>query len=143
VAYRYVDGLTRADVAFEATGQTLEVVVRSAWEATLDVMLQGHTPPAGAPRRPLRIRAPSTEELLFALLEKIVFAKDAEGILLMPASLVVREGSGAADLEAEVWAVGVDTVADRLGTDVKAVTFHHFGLVRTADGWRATVVLDV
>jgi len=91
----------------------------------------------------LDIRAASWEDLLLALLEKIVYVKDAEGLLLLPAALSASEESGEARLCAEALPVGVESVLDRLRTDVKAVTLHRFALWRDDTGWRATVVLDV
>ena len=143
VPYRWLEGISLADVAFEATGADLPVLLRSAWEATVSVMLaEGPLPPASRLRE-LVLQAPSAEELLLALLERVVFVKDAEGILLLPERLEIREGEGLLTIAARAAGVSVEAVLDRLGADVKGVTLHRFALERLERGWRATVVLDV
>jgi len=143
VAFRFLDDVTVADVAFEAWGSGLEELLRSAWQALLEVMLPGGGAPPDSADRSLSLAAPGEEELLFALLEKIVYVKDAEGLLLVPLELrLARRGEGMA-LDARARAARAEELGERLGTDVKAVTMHRFALAREAGGYRATVVLDV
>ena len=143
--YRWIEDITRADAAFEATGADLPEVFRAAWNATLEVMLPGGPPHGGAPPRRHTLRARDAETLLHTLLEWVVYVKDAEGALAAPAELSVREVGVGEGLELAVTAlhVPVESVQGCLGTDVKAVTMHRFGLVRSEAGWKATVVLDV
>jgi SHS2 domain-containing protein len=141
--YRWLEDVTRADAAFEATGADLVEVFGAAWEATVSVMLEEGPLPVGAAARAFALRSASWEDLLLALLEKIVFVKDAEGALLLPAEIALREEGGETVLAASAWAIPVESVLDRLRTDVKAVTLHRFAVWRDDTGWRATVVLDV
>jgi SHS2 domain-containing protein len=147
--YRYLDDLTVADVAFEARGGTLEELFTSAWEATLQVMLED--PAALAARgstesRNITVEESSLELLLHSFLQEAIYYKDAEGLLLRIESCRVVEGKEAGEparLEARAVGEPIDPQHQRLGTDVKAVTFFRFSLTRDSCGWRATVVLDV
>lgn len=141
--FRWLEEWSRADAAFEATGENLGEVLRSAWEATLAVMLDDARLPTGLGERELVVRAPTGEELLLALLERIVFVKDAEGLLLQPLELVLSRSADGVELRARARCVPVEAVLDLLRTDVKAVTLHRFALLKVAGGWSATVVLDV
>ena len=141
--YRYLEDVTQADVAFEATGLGLKEVFRSAWEATLEVMIPGGALPPGAAQKRFHLAAPSWGELLFALLEHVVYVKDAEGLLLAPLGIGFSGRGTALALDARALASPVETLLGSLGTDVKAVTMHRYELKREAGRYTATVVLDV
>lgn len=143
MAYRWLDDLSRADVAFEATGADLVELLRSAWVATVSVMLaEGPLPPESRPRE-VDLAAGSPEDMLLALLERVVTVKDAEGVILVPERLELREGGDSFTLDARATGVPVEAVLDRLGSDVKGVTRHRFAVERVPAGWKATVLLDV
>jgi SHS2 domain-containing protein len=141
--FRWLEDWSRADLAFEASGGDLDEVFRSAWAATLSAMLDDDRLPSGLGERELVLRALSWEELMLALLERIVFVKDAEGLLLQPLELELTQSADDVGLRARARCVPVEAVLDLLRTDVKAVTLHRFALLKVAGGWSATVVLDV
>ncbi|MBN1834712.1 MAG: archease [Spirochaetales bacterium] len=159
--FDYLEDLSAADVAFRAEGGTLAELFAAAWEATLGVMIDltaasGDTlaPPAvlrRRARRRIRLQEPEPDRLLHAFLEEQLYFKDAEGLLLRLMSCrVERRGGGRGTQGAEHWRVRAvaageraDPTRHRLGTDVKAVTWHRFTLRREGETWRATVILDV
>jgi len=138
-----VPGLTQADVAFRAEGESLEEVFRAAWEATLEVML----PDAGSlrdlRRKRIELANPATDLLLFDFLQELLFFKDSEGLLLNLVSLSIQDDPAGFRLQAEAAGEEADPNRHELGTDVKAVTLHHFALRRAGGCWQATVILDV
>ena len=150
--YRYLDDLTTADVAFEARGGTLEELFTSAWEATVLVMVEDPAALAELAARgrteirSITVEEPSLELLLHSFLQEAIYYKDAESLLLRIETCRVSEGrepGEAARVEARAVGEPIDPERQRLGTDVKAVTFFHLSLTRDSRGWRATVVLDV
>jgi SHS2 domain-containing protein len=144
--YRYLDDLTVADVAFEARGATLEELFSAAWEATLQVMIDDPTALARVENRTISLKEPSLDLLLHNFLQELIFYKDAEGLLLKIEDCRIQwqeEIGETARLEARVSGQAIDPEIHSLGTDVKAVTFFRFELIRESDGWKATVVLDV
>ena len=144
--YRYLDDLTVADVAFEARGTTLEELFTAAWQATLQVMIENPTDIAGAESRSIALEEPSLDLLLHNFLQELIFYKDAEGLLLRIEECRIHwceAGGEPAKLRARAVGQTIDPKIHRLGTDVKAVTFYNFSLVRDDRGWKATVVLDV
>ena len=46
-------------------------------------------------------------------------------------------------MTAEAYGEVIDRERHELLVDVKAVTMHHFKVEETAEGWTATVVLDI
>ena len=144
--YRYLEDLTVADVAFEARGSTLEELFTSAWEATLQVMVEDPAALGSTESRNITVEEPSLDLLLHSFLQEAIYLKDAEGLLLRIETCRVaqgKEGGGTAKLEARAVGGPIDPQRQLLGTDVKAVTFFRFSLTRDEAGWRATVVLDV
>lgn len=144
--YRFVDDLTVADVAFEARGTSLEELFCSAWQATLQVMIENPSALADVESRAIALEEQSLDLLLYSFLQELIYYKDAEGLLLRIDDCRVQfreQAAGPARLQARVSGQTVDSEAHRLGTDVKAVTFYNFSLHRDSLGWRATVVLDV
>ena len=144
--YRYLEDLTVADVAFEARGTTLEQLFTAAWQASLQVMIENPTDIAGAESRSIALEEPSLDLLLHNFLQELIYYKDAEGLLLRIEECRIhwREVEGEpAKLRARAAGQTIDPNIHRLGTDVKAVTFYNFSLVRDDRGWKATVVLDV
>jgi SHS2 domain-containing protein len=144
--YRYLDDLTVADVAFEAKGATLEETFTAAWDATLEVMIENPSCLTRNESRNISLEEPSLDLLLHSFLQEQIYYKDAEGLLLKVESCRITrtEGhKGSAVMEARAWGQRIDPDVHRVGTDVKAVTFYRFELVRDQQGWKATVVLDV
>lgn len=141
--HRRLEGLTQADVAFRAEGSSLEEVFRSAWEATLEVMLADAARLRPLERRRIELAHPQADLLLFDFLQQLLFYKDAEGLLLRLESLSIEQGPDGCRLKAEAAGEAADPARHELGGDVKAVTLHRFELRRAESGWLATVILDV
>lgn len=82
MGYRYRDDIATADVAFEAWGETLEAMFTAAAEATMKVMVADLETISPVATRRLEVSAGDVEMLLFALLQELIFYKDAEQLLL-------------------------------------------------------------
>jgi len=141
VPYRYVEHT--ADAAFEATGGSLEEVFAAAAEATLGVVVDKPETVAARLGHDVELAAESEESLLHRFLEELVFLQDARGVLLRVTEIrVARRGAGW-HLLARLAGERADPTRHALLCDVKAVTWHGFGLTREGDRWRASVLLDV
>lgn len=143
MSWRFLGSGTTADIAFRARGRTLEGLLRSAVDAAVCAM-------AGNPSRVLprelrseRVSAESEEMLLFEALQRVIFHKDASGLVLRLARAAVTGGPGAWLLEADLAGERLDPARHLPGADLKAVTFQGWSVRRTWRGWVARVVLDV
>ena len=141
--YRYLEGIAIADVAFEATGRTLEALFVAAADATTNVMVGDLASIADRERRTIRAEEEAPDMLLLAFLQELIYYKDAERLLLRVPEVHIRHTDGGLSLAAEARGERLDAVKHVLLVDVKAVTMHHFEVIETEDGWRATVVLDI
>jgi SHS2 domain-containing protein len=143
VPYRFLDDAPTADTGFAASGATLDECFRAAADATLATMLANPESLRAAERRSATVRHEDLDLALVKLLDEIVYHKDAEGLLLRASDVRVErradEWVATALLEGEA----IDPSRHELAADVKAVTVHRLRVARSADGWEATVVLDI
>ena len=141
--YRYLEGIAIADVAFEATGRTLEELFVAAADATTNVMVGDLASIADRERRSIRVEDEAADMLLLDLLQELIYYKDAERLLLRVPDVQIRRADGGLTLAAEAYGEHLDAAKHVLLMDIKAVTMHHFEVTQTEDGWHATVVLDI
>ena len=141
--YQYLEEIAKADVAFEAWGETQEETFIAAADAMMNVMVADLSTIRMKERRSLHLEADALDMLLFELLQELIFQKDASRLLLRVKELrILREGehyglTGSAEGEE------LDPRRHDLIVDVKAVTLHRFGVERTDGGWKAMVILDI
>jgi SHS2 domain-containing protein len=76
-------------------------------------------------------------------LQELVFYKDAELLLFSGYDLDISQGIGKWRLSATIRGEELSPEKHELGADVKAVSLHNFNVRKTAQGWRADVILDV
>jgi SHS2 domain-containing protein len=90
--------------------------------------------------RDITVEAPDREALLVAWLNHLLYLYDIDGFLgrdfdiidLTPERLTARARGEIYDPERHV-----------SNTAVKAATYHRLAIAKTADGWQATVILDL
>jgi SHS2 domain-containing protein len=141
--YRYVEEIATADVAFEAWAATVEEVFVAACDATMNVMVHDLESIAAREQRPLRAEAEARDMLLFALLQELIYFKDAEQLLLRVSQVRIEPGPSGWVLDADSYGESIDRQKHDLIVDVKAVTLHRFQLQQVPEGWRASVILDI
>ena len=143
--YEYLDDIATADVAFCATGKTLEELLVAAADATLAVMLSRPVGLEPRIKHEIRVAAQNEEMLLYRLLEELVFLKDAKQLLLRVEKIELRQHSAGISFQAVAECAGdtIDPEKYVLGVDVKAVTMHLFSVKHTGEGWEALVILDI
>ena len=133
-----------ADVAVEATGDSLEAVFAAAADGFAAASCD-EIPADVGDRFSLSVAAESREALLFDYLDELVYLRDVRAELPVNHCVASVEGpdEGESDgwsLEATARGVPLEAVAAR---EIKAVTYSEMRLERTDDGWEAYVVFDV
>lgn len=141
--YQYLDDIATADVAFRASGATLEDVFIGAAEATINVMVEDLGSIDPGERVTIRLEDEQLEMLLFQFLQELIYYKDARKLLLLPGKVTVAEKDQGFSLKADMAGETPDRRKHKLSVDIKAVTMHRFQLRQAARGWEATVVLDI
>ena len=145
--WHYLDDRAVADMAFSATGATLEELFTSSVDALVNAMVSDLDSIVLREKRELGLTAETVHDLLFELLQEVITSKDNDGLLFRVDSIRVTEGSGGALPVASLSAVlkgdRIDPKRHELAADVKAVTLYRGRIEAVQDGWEAEVVLDV
>ncbi len=140
--YNYLEDIATADVAFEAYGATIEEMFIAAADAVMNTMVND----LSAINKIIDIRLDLLNQeldlLLFNFLNEFIFYKDSQRLLLRVKYLTISHNSSF-KLAAVLSGEKLNSENHQLTVDVKAVTLHKFSVVREADGWKATVILDI
>lgn len=141
--YQFLEDMATADIAFEATGKSLEELFVSAAEATTNVMIRDLQQISKCIKKEIRVEAEELDFLLFDFLQEIIYYKDAELLLFGEYSVKIGRENDRFLLNADAIGEELDGQRHELVVDVKAVTMHQFEVKKTEDGWMARVVLDI
>lgn len=137
--YKIIESGAFADYEFEASADTLnelfKVCAIACFEAMTDTSKIECTE-----EFEFELEAENREELLFAFLAELIYLKDVESILLGKFNVTLIEET---KLKCVCRGTRIDLSTHELRTDVKAVTYHHFKLEQTGDGYTAHVILDL
>lgn len=128
-----------ADVAVEATGDTLDAVFGAVADGLAAAMLEDVPADVGE-RFELSVSAERREALLFDYLDRLIYERDVRGVLPVENEASVAETDGKWVVEGSARGVPLEDVAAR---EVKAVTYSEMELQETPHGWSAYVVFDV
>jgi SHS2 domain-containing protein len=141
--YAYSEDIAVSDVAFHAWGATLDDTFRDAAEATVHAMVDDLDTIAAVEQRSFELHDEHLDLLLLQFLQEFVYYKDAECLLLRVQDVRITRDTQGFTLRAQAAGERIDLTKHALGADVKAVTLHRLQVGQTADGWDATVILDV
>jgi SHS2 domain-containing protein len=143
MAYRYLEDIATADVAFEASGRDLAELFIAAADATMNVMVADLNTIGERETVTFSVEHEELDMLLFNFLQELIFLKDARRLLLRVLSVSIDRGVAGFSLLATAIGEELNQEKHNLIVDVKAVTLYRFHLQQTGEGWLATVVLDI
>jgi SHS2 domain-containing protein len=140
-AYKFLEGVVTADLAFEASGNDLSALFTNAAQAVLVSQADVKTIQPKITKK-IILKNADVGQLLFDFLNEIIYIKDAEQLIFASVKAAViknEEYELVADLKGET----IDIKKHKLGNDLKAVTMHKFDVSQTKTGWKCTVVIDI
>jgi len=140
LGHRFLPDIALADVAFEATSNTLNGLFESCAAALTEIMVDPRTVRPRVTRK-FDISADTVDRLLYDLLTELIVVKDVDSLLF--SKYQVRVTPDEKSLRATAKGEAIDREKHRLRNDAKAVTMHMFGVKRTGRTWKAIVVLDI
>jgi SHS2 domain-containing protein len=141
--YRYLEDIAIADVAFEAEGKTAQELFQSAAAAMTNTMINDLGTIGRGVVRSFDLEAQGMEMLLYRFLQELIFYKDAERLLFSSYELAIETGVPVCRMHVRARGEEIDREKQALLSDVKAVSLHRFSIRKTADGWKASVIIDV
>ncbi len=132
-----------ADVAFEASGRTLEEMFVSAANAMTVTQIQDIGQLGIGEKKEFAINADKPDRLLHDFLQELIFLKDAELLLFREYDLKITQSGQGLSLSARLSGEQIDPRKHTLLVDVKAVSWHKFSVEKSDGGWKAIVIIDV
>ena len=141
--YKFVEDLSVADTAFQASGDSLEEMFESAALATTNVMVKDLGKIELKKRRKMTVSDKSIEKLLFNFLQEIIYLKDAEHLVFGKYTVKIKNREGTYSLDCTALGEQLDMKNHELVVDVKAVTYHLFEVKQEGKKWKSQVILDI
>ena len=123
------------DIALEIWAPTEEALLVEAARAVVSILTEGEDAGRGASRT-VAVESIDAEDRLVQLMNEVLVLALTEGFLTSSAAITLFEGGLSATLTGEV-------AHDKVRTELKSVTYHDLSIVRTEDGLRTRVVIDV
>ena len=137
MAYRFLEEIGIADIAFEATGRDLPELFGSAADAMMNVMIDNLGSVDPRQTRVIELSSDEIDMLLFDFLQELIYFKDAQRLLLRGSDVRIDAREGQYFLRATAVGEQLDAERHHQRADVKAVTLHNFSVTKQDGGWRA------
>jgi len=134
--YKFIKDLT-SDVLFEAYGRTPKELFENAAKALFSVICQVEKVKP-AKELTVEVKGKDIKELMFNWLQELISLVDIEGMFF---SRFVVEKINDKSLKARIY--GEPLSPEKGETVVKAVTYYKFNVEKTAEGYKATISLDI
>ena len=142
--YQFLEDIAIADVAFRATGKTLEEMFIASADALMNVMVADLKTLRMVEKVEFHLVNETLDMLLFNFLGELIFYKDARLLLLRVKSAIISQiDTHFFALNAEALGEKLDATRHPLIVDVKAVTLHRFKVEKKNEEWQSEVVLDI
>jgi len=127
-----------ADVALKVRAKTLPGLFLWAARGLVRLLFEGPLPPPEG-RAQVSLAAPDAETLLVRFLNELIYLVQTKG--LVPVGMRLRLSD--CQLEAELFVVPFERVAERFLGEIKSATFHGLKIEVGKEGYVAQVVFDV
>ena len=128
-----------ADRMFVVTAKTLEKLLLDAATALIKTLANTRTVKPKLKKK-VKIQGKNEEELLFNVLEEIIFLKDSDAIVFRKVeNLKIKKNEVSFTLIGD----NINKETQKLGNDVKAITMHKFQLEKTKTGYKAVFIIDI
>ena len=141
--YHFREDIAIADVAFEASGKTIEEMFESAALATTHTMVKDLATVKPQKTKKIKIENAQLDRLLHDFLQELIFEKDAHLLLFSSYQIMIEQKAPGYQLQAICKGEPLDMKKHELLVDVKAVSWHLFKVAQEKGYWIAFVILDV
>ncbi|MBI5046735.1 archease [Candidatus Micrarchaeota archaeon] len=143
MGYKFIEGVSLADIAFEAKGKTLEETFESAADALTNTMIAKLEMISPKKTKKIELKAENEEKLLHDFLNELIFLKDAKILLFREYKIKIQKKKNVFVLVAELKGEEINQKKHELLVDAKAISWHMFNLDKNRSGYTAFVIVDV
>ena len=140
MVFKFLEEEATADIAFSAENSSLNGLFEDCAKALFETMVDTSLVKQKRQKK-LSLNAESIEQLLFKLLQELVYLKDVEYTVYSGFKVKVDEKQNS--LEAVMKGEPIDQTKHGFREDVKAVTLHLFEVKKQGNKWTAKVLVDV
>ncbi|MDK2745206.1 MAG: archease [Nitrospira sp.] len=142
-SFHFLDDVATADLAFDASGDSLQELFQGATCAIMEALADPDTI-GSSWRQAIERTDEDPAALLFDWLSDLVYWKDAAGVVFSKADLILtRQDDGCWKLRGLLYGESVNGSTQTLRADVKGVTKHLYRLAQEKGQWTVRIVLDV
>lgn len=139
--YEYLEHT--ADIKFLAYGNTLEEVFENAALAMFNVIIDTGKV-SGETTRDVCLSSPDLECLLVDWLSELLYLFEVDELVFWKFRVEkIRGEEGEYSIKAVAFGEQYYPESHPFETEIKAVTYNQLELEKTADGWKAQVVVDI
>jgi SHS2 domain-containing protein len=141
--YEFRSDVATSDCAFYAYGKDLGELLINACQATTEAMVNRKKIEAKE-ERSIQIETDSIENLLYLVLDEVIYLKDAEQLVFDDFKILqLVQKPQHYSISLILRGEKIDREKHESHADVKAVTYHQFGVEKTKEGYLASVILDI
>jgi SHS2 domain-containing protein len=141
--FKFRSDIAIADTAFYAYGKTPEELIINACQALTEAMVDIEKVKAKE-EIGFTKRADTLEDLLYSVLEEIIYLKDAKQLVFKDFKVEeIQTESAPYSIVMTIKGEKISRKKHDAHSDVKAVTYHDYYVEKTSDGYKASVILDV
>jgi SHS2 domain-containing protein len=141
--FHFLDDVAKADLAFDAVGDSLHDLFQGATNAVIEVLADPQTIDS-VWQQAIECSEEDPAALLFDWLSDLVYWKDAAGVVFSKAELILTQpGDHRWVVTGTLYGEPVNGATQTLRADVKGVTKHLYQLSQEGERWTVRVVLDV
>lgn len=139
--YEYLEHT--ADIKYLAYGKNLEEVFENAALAMFNVIIDTQQVSGETPRE-IFLKSPDLEALLVDWLSELLYIFEVDEIVFREFRVKkIIEEEGEYSITAQALGEKYYPESHPFETEIKAVTYNQLEIVKTANGWRAQVVVDI
>ncbi|AKB17060.1 MULTISPECIES: archease [unclassified Methanosarcina] len=139
--YEYLEHT--ADIKFLAYGNTLEEVFENAALAMFNVIIDTGKV-SGETARDVYLKSPDLESLLVDWLSELLYLFEVDEVVFWKFRVEeIRAEEGECSIKARASGEKYYPESHPFETEIKAVTYNQLELKKTAEGWKAQIVVDI
>ena len=140
--YKFIEGLTRADVAFEVRNKDINKFFEDSAMALFEIMANSKKVNKKL-KKAANFEKDNIEALMYAFLDEIIYLKDKDALVFNSSKVNIKENNKKLKLKATLFGDKINHEKQELRVDPKAVTMHKFLVKKEKGNYIARVIIDI
>lgn len=140
--FRFLSDVDKSGVAFEAFGKTERELLQNSAFALEEALVDTKTI-RNRESVPINLRDASLENLLFSLLEQLIFLKNAKQLIFRDVKFGFEKQGKVRVLQGFAYGERIDSSRHKLKVDIKSTSKELFKVEKVKNGFRSQVILEL